>query len=62
MFAKCRAIQDLKSIIKKYNSELECCENKKEESELIDVIENLEWVVKEFKNTKEEANIAEMVR
>ena len=49
MFAKYRATRELQAMLEKYRDELDRCEDGRETNDLIDVIENLEWVVKEFK-------------
>lgn len=53
MFAKYRATQELQMMLNKYKDELDSCEDEEERKDLIDVIENLEWIVKEF-NADEE--------
>lgn len=42
------AIEELQSMLKRYQEELDCCTDGSEGEELIDVVETLEWVIKEF--------------
>lgn len=48
MFAKFKATQELEVMLSKYRQQLENCTDEIEKNELIVVIENLEWVVKEL--------------
>ena len=48
MFARLKAIRELQSMLRRYKNEYDRCEDKDEERELVDVIENLEWVIKEL--------------
>lgn len=53
MFAKYKAVRELDAMLNKYNNELETCDDETERNELIDVIENLEWVIKELSDEQE---------
>lgn len=48
MFAKIKATRELQLMINQYKKELDTCTDNIEKNELIVVIENLEWVVKEL--------------
>lgn len=48
MFGKYRATQELQAMLDKYTEELNGCTDKREEGDLIDVVETLGWVINEF--------------
>lgn len=54
MFAKYKATRQLRTMLDEYRDEYKRCEDEEEKSDLIDVIENLEWVIKELNDPDEQ--------
>lgn len=55
MFAKFKATQELQLMLDKYREELHCCTDRDEKQELIEVVENLEWIIKELEGSDDDA-------